>query len=87
VADDGHGRHSPFTEALLQYMQKPTSIDNMFSLVTRVASVVGLTWIRKRTIVVGNGRSLPESPNRTGPGPLAIADAQAIGVLFELAGG
>ena len=35
VADDGKGQHSPFTQALLRYMQKPMSIDDMFSLVTR----------------------------------------------------
>jgi uncharacterized caspase-like protein len=35
VADDGKGQHSPFTQALLRYMQKPISIDDMFSLVTR----------------------------------------------------
>lgn len=40
VADDGHGQHSPFTQALLRYMQEPTSIDNMFSLVTREVRLV-----------------------------------------------
>ena len=35
VADDGHGQHSPFTQALLRNMQKPISIDDMFSLVTK----------------------------------------------------
>jgi len=35
VADEGHGPHSPFTQALLNYIQKPISIDDMFSLVTR----------------------------------------------------
>jgi uncharacterized caspase-like protein len=40
IADDGHGQHSPFTEALLRYMQKPISIDDMFSLVTREVRLV-----------------------------------------------
>ena len=40
VADDGHGQHSPFTQALLRYMQKPISIDDMFSLVTREVRLV-----------------------------------------------
>ena len=42
-------------------------------LLLLLTSVVGLTWIRKRTIVVAR-RSLPETPNRTAQG-LAIADA------------
>ncbi len=40
VADDGKGLHSPFTEALLRHMQKPISIDDMFSLVTREVRLV-----------------------------------------------
>ena len=40
VADDGHGQHSPFTQALLRYMQKPISIDDMFSLVTKEVRLV-----------------------------------------------
>jgi uncharacterized caspase-like protein len=40
VADDGKGEHSPFTQALLRYMQKPVSIDDMFSLVTREVRLV-----------------------------------------------
>ena len=40
VADDGHGQHSPFTQALLRYIQKPVSIDDMFSLVTREVRLV-----------------------------------------------
>jgi uncharacterized caspase-like protein len=40
VADDGHGAHSPFAEALLRYIQKPVSIDDMFSLVTREVRLV-----------------------------------------------
>ena len=40
VADDGHGQHSPFTQALLRYMQKPISIDDMFSFVTREVRLV-----------------------------------------------
>ena len=40
VADDGHGQHSPFTQALLRYIQKPISIDDMFSLVTREVRLV-----------------------------------------------
>ena len=40
VADDGHGLHSPFTAALLRYIQKPVSIDDMFSLVTRDVRLV-----------------------------------------------
>jgi uncharacterized caspase-like protein len=40
VADDGHGAHSPFTAALLRYIQKPVSIDDMFSLVTREVRLV-----------------------------------------------
>ena len=35
VADDGHGEHSPFTQALLRNMQEPISIDDMFSKVTK----------------------------------------------------
>ena len=40
VADDGHGEHSPFTQALLSNMQKPVSIDDMFSLVTKEVRLV-----------------------------------------------
>jgi uncharacterized caspase-like protein len=40
VADDGTEAHSPFTQALLQYMQQPISIDDMFSLVTREVRLV-----------------------------------------------
>jgi Caspase domain len=40
IADDGHGAHSPFTQALLRYIQKPVSIDDMFSLVTREVRLV-----------------------------------------------
>jgi hypothetical protein len=40
VADDGKAAHSPFTEALLRYMQKPISIDDMFSFVTREVRLV-----------------------------------------------
>ena len=40
VADDGHGEHSPFTQALLTNMQKPISIDDMFSLVTKEVRLV-----------------------------------------------
>ena len=40
VADDGHGQHSPFTQALLRFIQKPISIDDMFSLVTREVRLV-----------------------------------------------
>ena len=40
VADDGHGEHSPFTQALLRNIQKPISIDDMFSLVTKEVRLV-----------------------------------------------
>ena len=40
VADDGNGKHSPFTQALLQNIQKPISIDDMFSLVTKEVRLV-----------------------------------------------
>jgi hypothetical protein len=40
VADDGRRTHSPFAQALLRYMQKPISIDDMFSLVTREVRLV-----------------------------------------------
>jgi uncharacterized caspase-like protein len=40
VADDGSGKHSPFTQALLRNMQKPISIDDMFSLVTKEVRLV-----------------------------------------------
>ncbi len=36
VAQDGNGqKNSPFTSALLKYMKRPISIDDMFSLVTK----------------------------------------------------
>jgi len=35
IAEDGNGKHSPFTQALLRNLQKPISIDDMFSLVTK----------------------------------------------------
>jgi uncharacterized caspase-like protein len=35
IAEDGTGKHSPFTQALLRYLQKPVSITDMFSLVTK----------------------------------------------------
>jgi hypothetical protein len=40
VAEDGHGKHSPFTEALLRNLQKPISIDDIFSLVTKEVRLV-----------------------------------------------
>ena len=40
VAADGSGKHSPFTQALLRNMQKPISIDDMFSLVTKEVRLV-----------------------------------------------
>jgi hypothetical protein len=40
VADDGNGSHSPFTQALLRNMQKPISIDDMFSFVTKEVRLV-----------------------------------------------
>ena len=40
VADDGKGKHSPFTEALLRNIQKPISIDDMFSFVTKEVRLV-----------------------------------------------
>jgi hypothetical protein len=40
VALDGQGEHSPFTQALLRNLQKPISIDDMFSLVTREVRLV-----------------------------------------------
>lgn len=38
VAQDGDGAHSPFTQALLDNIKNPTSIDDMFSLVTKQVS-------------------------------------------------
>jgi hypothetical protein len=35
VALDGRGDHSPFTQALLDHLKEPISIDDMFSLVTK----------------------------------------------------
>jgi caspase domain-containing protein len=35
VALDGQGDHSPFTQALLDHLKEPVSIDDMFSLVTK----------------------------------------------------
>ena len=46
---------------------------NIQALPLLLALVGGLTWIRKRTIVVAR-RSLPETPNRTAQG-LAVVDA------------
>ncbi len=40
IAADGAGKHSPFTQALLRYLQEPMSIDDMFSLVTREVRLV-----------------------------------------------
>jgi hypothetical protein len=40
VALEGEGNHSPFTQALLRNLQKPLSIDDMFSLVTREVRLV-----------------------------------------------
>jgi uncharacterized caspase-like protein len=40
IADDGTGTHSPFTQALLRNMQKPISIDDMFSLVTKEVRLI-----------------------------------------------
>jgi uncharacterized caspase-like protein len=40
VADDGHGQHSPFSQALLRNIQKPVSIDDMFSYVTKEVRLV-----------------------------------------------
>ena len=40
VALDGQGEHSPFTQALLRNLDKPISIDDMFSLVTREVRLV-----------------------------------------------
>jgi hypothetical protein len=40
IAEDGSGKHSPFTQALLRNLQKPISIDDMFSLVTKEVRLV-----------------------------------------------
>jgi uncharacterized caspase-like protein len=40
IAADGAGKHSPFTQALLRYLQQPMSIDDMFSLVTKEVRLV-----------------------------------------------
>jgi hypothetical protein len=40
VALDGQGGHSPFTQALLRNLDKPISIDDMFSLVTKEVRLV-----------------------------------------------
>jgi hypothetical protein len=40
VAQEGEGKHSPFTQALLRNLQKPISIDDMFSLVTKEVRLV-----------------------------------------------
>jgi hypothetical protein len=40
IAEDGSGKHSPFTQALLRNIQKPISIDDMFSLVTKEVRLV-----------------------------------------------
>jgi caspase domain-containing protein len=40
VALDGQAEHSPFTQALLRNLDKPISIDDMFSLVTREVRLV-----------------------------------------------
>jgi uncharacterized caspase-like protein len=40
IAADGAGKHSPFTQALLHYLQEPMSIDDMFSLVTKEVRLV-----------------------------------------------
>jgi uncharacterized caspase-like protein len=40
IAADGAGKHSPFTQALLRYLQEPMSIDDMFSLVTKEVRLV-----------------------------------------------
>jgi Caspase domain len=40
VAEDGKEKHSPFTQALLRYIEKPVSIDDLFSLVTREVRLV-----------------------------------------------
>ncbi len=39
VAQDGDGQHSPFTQALLDNIKHPVSIDDMFSMVTKQVSV------------------------------------------------
>ncbi len=40
VAEDGSGKHSPFTQALLRNIEKAISIDDMFSLVTKEVRLV-----------------------------------------------
>jgi hypothetical protein len=40
IAQDGEGKHSPFTQALLRNLQKPISIDDMFSLVTKEVRLI-----------------------------------------------
>jgi Caspase domain len=40
IAADGTGKHSPFTQALLRYLQQPMSIDDLFSLVTKEVRLV-----------------------------------------------
>lgn len=40
VAQDGEGGHSPFTQALLDNIKTPVSIDDMFSMVTKEVSAV-----------------------------------------------
>src|SRR5262249_20290424 len=38
IAQDGDGGHSPFTQALLNNLKTPVSIDDMFSMVTKEVS-------------------------------------------------
>jgi uncharacterized caspase-like protein len=40
IAADGSGKHSPFTQALLRYLQQPMSVDDLFSLVTKEVRLV-----------------------------------------------
>jgi hypothetical protein len=71
--EDARGRYLSSRFGLFGPAEKVIPRWNIQALLLLLASVVGLTWIRKRTIVVGSGRSLPESPNPAQG--LAIADA------------
>jgi uncharacterized caspase-like protein len=56
VAEDGSsGKHSPFTQALLRYLQKPISVADMFSLVIKE---VRLTTTTQRPYAYGSLESI-----------------------------
>lgn len=84
VALDGDGSHSPFTQALLDNIQRPVSVDDMFSLVTK--EVAASTHDAQRpykyasleSVICLTGQcgasAAPPAPAATSPATISVSD-------------